>query len=361
MNGKVPLFLLLIIAALPVQVQAQQVILSSQELEDLLYRDESAIIPEAFPGDYPESGPRPIDLNNASAEELEASGILTSYQIYQLLNYRDKYGPLYSIYELSALPGFHSSYILKNESFIKTGTSRIPESSKAGQHMILINLERAYSNSQTDSSHLGPPLKSILRIRSHPRSFLSLALSYEKDGGEPFLYQKRPQFFSAYLSYEGKQFLKQLVIGNYRLDQGAGLVNGSGFIHRAGSFRITRQAFSRIKPYASITESMYEQGMACRMGTGKFQFMLWASYHNFSLSKSAITEYAGTNQWLDFQRVSGLYRTESEVGARDLAYRIHSGIQVLFVRKGLSIGVLTGSEWTGPNKKALELIDENPG
>lgn len=360
MNGKVQLLLLLLIAALFVPLQAQQVLLSSQEMEDLLYRDESAIIPEPSPAAYSEFGSQPIDLNTASAEELEASGIFTSFQLYQLLNYREKYGPLYSIYELSALPGFHSSYLLKNKTSISTGTARIPDSRKPGQHMILINLERAYPDAEDGTDYKGSLLKSIFRIRSHLRNSLSLALSYEKDEGEPFLYQKRPQFLSGYLSYEGKHFLKQLVIGNYRLNQGAGLVNGSGFIHRAGDFRITRQAFSRIKPYASITESKYEQGMACRMGTSKFQFMLWASYHNFSLSTSALEEHSITNQWLDFQRVSGLFRTESELDARDLAYRIHSGIQLLYRQQGLSIGVLSGSEWAGLNKKTRGLRDEKP-
>jgi hypothetical protein len=49
------------------------------------------------------------------------------------------------------------------------------------------------------------------------------------------------------------------------------------------------------------------------------------------------------------------------VDTRDLAYRIHSGIQLLYKQQGLSIGVLGGSQWTGLNKKARGLLDEKPG
>jgi hypothetical protein len=359
MNGRAQLLLQLFVATLLVPLNAQQDPLSTLEMEDQLYRNESAFLPEAFAAST-ETAPLPIDLNNSSAEELETSGRFTSYQIYQLLNYRQTYGPLYSVHELAALPGFNHSFILKNDGHFITGATGIPEVVKAGQDMILVNLERAYPLSEASAHYVGSQLKTILRIRSHPRHNLSLALSYEKDAGEDFLYQKRPQFLSGYLSYEGKRFFKQLVVGNYRLNQGAGLVNGSGFFHRIGNIRITRRSISSIQPYASITESMYEQGMACSMGIKKVQILLWASYHKFSISSSAIIKHPTTDQWLDLRRSSGFFRTEGELEARDLAYRIHSGIQLLYRSEGLSIGVLSGSEWAGPGKKIEGLLDEKP-
>lgn len=329
-------------------------------MEDLLYRNESSMLPEKFADESPESLPLPIDLNRASAEELEASGIFTPYQVYQLQAYRQKFGALYSIHELAAIPGFNASFLRKIESLVSLNPASIHESKKSGKHMALVKLERSYPYSEEFKNYSGPPFRSSIRIRSKTRTNLTLALSYDKDAGETFFYKNMPQFISGYLSYEGKSFFKQLVFGNYQLNQGLGLVNGSGFIHRAGDFRITRRSFSGIRPYASLTESMYEQGMACRMGTDKFQFALWASYHKISLSPSVITEHPETEQWIDYQRTTGLYRTENELEARDLAYRIHSGIQLLYRNQGLSVGVLSGSEWVGPGKKAIDLLEESP-
>jgi hypothetical protein len=106
---------------------------------------------------------------------------------------------------------------------------------------------------------------------------------------------------------------------------------------------------------------MFEQGMVCKMGSNKFQLLLWASYHGFSLSPSAFTETPKPELWLELQRTSGLYRTRAELEARKLAYRIHSGIQLLYRQQRLTVGIMHGSEWIGPSKKGLELLKEDPG
>ena len=350
-------------------LQAQQVSLSSQDMEDLLYRNESAIIPESMGGEYPESSPSPIDLNTASAEDLEVSGIFTSYQIHNLLQYREKYGPVYSIYELAALPGFHPSSILKIKPLIRLNAVNKPNVKNHGKYMILVNLERSFpveDGYQADTAsggealYAGPPMKSSIRIRAQPWKKLSMAFSYEKDAGELFLYRKRPQFLSAYLSFTGERFIKQLVLGNFKLNQGLGLVNGAGFMHRAGDFRVNQLSLSRIRPYASLTETRYEQGMACKMGTNSIQLLLWASSHRFSLSPKAFIASSNADLWLDFQRTTGLYRTRSELEARELAYKIHSGIQVLYRKQRLTVGLMHGTEWIGPSKKAIEQLKEDP-
>lgn len=360
MYGRKRLLCLLVMVEIIIPIGAQQIPMNSQDMEDLLYRDESAIIHEPYLAVNPASLLLPLNLNTASEDELEASDMFTPYQIYQLLNYRKKYGPLYSIYELDALPGFQSTQVSRIESRIITGYSRIPENKKPRRHMILVNLERSRMDSPDRENYAGSDLKSCIRIRSDPLSCLSLALTYEKDAGEPFLYRNRPQFLSGYLTYKGKNLIRQLLFGNYRLNHGAGLVNGSGFIHRAGNFRITRRSISMIKPHASVSESNYEQGLACILGKKRLQCMLWASYHHFSLSPTAIAEHPQTSQWFELQRSSGLFRTESELEARDLAYRFHTGIQLLYKQQGLSMGVMSGSEWTGPGSRAKKFLAEKP-
>ena len=267
---KFDLFLLLI-AWIPVLVQAQQTPISLQDVEDLLYRNESALIPESLTGEFPESLSLTIDLNNASSEELEASGIFTPYQIHTLQTYLEKFGPIYSIYEIATLPGFHPSLVMEVEPYVCLNPKKNTTGRNHGRYMVLFNLERSFPTAEgfmenpdsgDEALYTGPPLKTILRIRAHPWKKLSMALSYEKDAGELFLYRNRPQFLSGYLSYEGERFVKQLVVGNYKLNQGVGLVNGAGFMHRAGDFRINQLSLSRIKPYASLTETRYEQGLA---------------------------------------------------------------------------------------------------
>ncbi len=362
MRGNRHKLFLLFIAWIPALIQAQHTPLSSEDMEDLLYRNENIIIPE-----YHSSI---LNLNSASPEALEASGIFTTYQLHELLKYREKYGPIYSIHELAILPGFHPSSLLELEAHVSLNTTHNPGNLYRGNNMLMVNLEKSFPVADAylaDTAlggmpkYAGSPLKTTFRIRAVPWNKLSMALTYEKDAGELFLYQNKPQFLSGYFSYEGERFVRQLVVGSFQLNQGVGLVNGTGFFHRVGNFRVTQQSISRIRPYASKTETMYEQGLACKMGSNKIQLLLWASYHRFSLSASAFSENPQTVNWLEYQRTSGFYRNKSELETRELAYRIHSGVQLLYTHQKLSIGLMHGTQWVGPSKKALPKLKQNPG
>jgi hypothetical protein len=369
MPGNQQIVFLLLAVWIPVFLHSQEVPPNTQDMEDLHYRDESSSVPERTLQEYQDLIRTPLDLNTASRDELEASGLFSSFQVYNLLKYRSSFGAIYSIYELLALPGFNPACLDQIAPCIVLDSELVPEGKFKGSHMLLVTLERSFpledsylvsQDSGDNSLYAGSALNASLRFRSHPLKKVTMALTYEKDAGELFLYQKKPQFLSAYLNYKGKGFMKQLVLGTFQMNQGLGLVNGSGFIHRAGDFRVNRQSLSRIRPYASLTESMFEQGVACKMGTRNLQLLIWASYHKLSLSPAALSENPGGDKWLDFQRTSGYYRNRSEMEGRDLAFRIHTGLQVLYTNQNLTVGVLNGTEWIGATKKALVQLTETP-
>lgn len=360
MNGKSSLYLLLALVGSVFPVKAQQLPFDMEVLEDLLYMDESSTLPEALTAELPEFRHMPMNLNTASAEELESAGILTPYQVYRLLKYREAFGPLFSIHELAALPGFNASGIKKIEPYVCLSSQVNPERKKRRQVLILLDLKRRFRDPETDQHYAGSPLKSSLRIKSKFQSKFSLALSYDKDAGEAFLHGKKPQFLSGNFSFKGKNLLQHLVLGNFQLCQGLGLVNGAGFIHRPGNFRISRQSFAGIRPYSSLSENGYEQGMACQLGMKGIQCILWMSFEKFSVSPSALQGYPGTGQWLDYQNGSGLFRTSTELEGRDLGYRAHTGLQLHYRKQGFSMGILGSNQWIGIGKKAAKLLEKNP-
>ena len=336
---------------------------SPQDVEDLLYRSESTVNPEILWDAFNGSGDQPIDLNQASREELENSGLFTSYQIENLLEYRTTYGPVYSIHELAVLPGFQHTVLQELEAAILVRPRRIPSGKFRMEHRILLdagssfptgNEYRPDPGSGVERKFAGSPVHTTFRWRSRVRRDLTLALTYDKDAGEQYLYRNRPQFVSGYISYEGKKLIKQCVIGNYQLNQGLGLVNGSGLFHRAGDFRVNRQTLSRIRPYASKTETGFERGMACRLGSERFQMLVWGSYHTFSLAPSTLSEQPSGDGWFDAQRISGLYRTQGELEGRELAFRIHSGIQLLLKTGHFALGIQNGTEYLGPTRRAKD-------
>jgi len=343
---------------------------SFREMEDLRYRSESEILPESHLLELIEAGEAFLDLNNASPEELEASQLFTPYQLHKLIKYREEFGELFSIHELAVIPGFRQSKVKEISSLVFLGPKKPPRSKTKAKHTILLNLGqslpgrepfRVDSQCPGQNNYAGSPLRACLRIKSRPSAKLSLALTYEKDAGEPFFYNKRPQFLSGYLSLDGKGLCKQLVLGSFKLNQGVGLVNGDGFFHQPGNLRISPQSLSRLRPYASKTESNFEQGIACRFALHRFKLLLWVSYRSLSLSPQAFTKNPEADHWLDFQRTSGLYRTPGELEGRALVSRIHAGIQLLYIHRRLSLGILSGSEWLYPTRQGMKSLDTIPG
>ena len=230
MPGKsCPVHLLLLTvttACLPAQLPAGR---SPQDVEDLLYRSESTVNPEILWDAFNGSGDQPIDLNQASREELENSGLFTSYQIENLLEYRTTYGPVYSIHELAVLPGFQHTDLQELEAAILVRPLRIPSGKFRMEHRILLDAGSSFPTgheyrpdpeSGAERKFAGSPVHTTFRWRSRVRRDLTLALTYDKDAGEQYLYRNRPQFVSGYISYEGKKLIKQCVIGNYQLNQG---------------------------------------------------------------------------------------------------------------------------------------------
>ena len=109
---------------IPVLLNGQQPNLATQTVEDLLYSNETEIAPESLYHDPVDPDLQPLNLNSSSAEELERTGLFTPYQLNNLLEYREKYGEIYSIYELAAIPGFHPSKVKEIQPFIRTGPGR---------------------------------------------------------------------------------------------------------------------------------------------------------------------------------------------------------------------------------------------
>jgi len=370
MYGSFKLSLLLCILWIPVLLNAQQPNLATQEIEDLLYSNETGITPESLYHDPVDPDLLPVDLNSSSSEELERTGLFTPYQLNNLLEYREKYGEIYSVYELAAIPGFHPSKVKEIQPFIRTGPGQDQHARIPLHHMVMIDIGRILpvsSNNRQDSispenpAFAGPLLNTTFRIRSRPLKNLSLAVTYDKDPGEPFLYGERPQFLSGYLCLNGNRTLKQLVAGNFRMNMGLGLVNGAGFIHQASKLTVNRHSLSMLKPYASKTESMFEQGVACQLDLNKVELITWTSCMRLCLSPDAFAKNAEADDWLDFQRTTGLFRTAGESEGRDLALRLHWGIQAVYRNNRLAVGIMSSSERIFPTKKAMNYLTSNPG
>ena len=142
----------------------------------------------------------PINLNTCKAEDLEKLYFINNFQIKQLLDYRDKYGKIYSIYELQLIKGFNNDLIAKLIPFISVETVKknykfsLKNTFKYGKHQLFLRTQRIIEDQagyfvpdseKTESNHyLGDPYKIYAKYQFKFSNKIQFGITAEKDAGE---------------------------------------------------------------------------------------------------------------------------------------------------------------------------------
>jgi hypothetical protein len=323
--------------------------------EDQLNLENNYEVPYALIESQMDLVRHPIQLNLATITQLTESGLFTPFQAYNIIQYREKFGPLLSVYELAGIDGFHLTHLKGIERFLMVDPLRPIHVNQGGQNMILLGLGVGFPlPSGYNNMYIGNRQKMVMRIKTNMERRISAGLSYEKDAGEKYFNSPTPEYISGYIQFRGDKLIRRLVAGNYRLQHGLGLVNGSGFMHPLAELGIKGGFMNRIIPYSSMNEYIAHRGMATRLKLGNFSLMAWFSHKNIDISDSSLPDDFNGIDWLVYQRKSGTHRTSMENSSRALAYRTNSGIQFIFSRNGFSAGVLSEVEFNNLTRRGLE-------
>ena len=226
---------------------AQQVELSDELgsflAEDLVegYAEDQSVqdlLPEGLP---------PINFNRATIDELQSIPWLSSIQIQSLLIYLDKNGPLVSIYELQAVPGWDLATIRLIEPMVLiTEAGEYYDSRKFtdkiaydGGLELLVKQKRRLERSKGflisgNRRFHGSPSYWLYRFSYRAKGFMRFGVNMEKDSGERFRIdpssdQYGPDFLSMYMQLENIGVLKQLIIGDFKAQWDQGLTIGNTF------------------------------------------------------------------------------------------------------------------------------------
>jgi len=351
MPGKKATSLFLLLTALALS-RAQSPRDHLEQAEELLYQESTAGQQEELEFILHKDQPL-ILLNQASQSELEASGFLTSYQAHELIRYREKYGPLFSIYELLVIPGFHEVLLEDSRVFSTTVKSR-PVKKPSRRQMFMAELKASIPES--GKNELGSPQSLCIRSHFAPLPHLNCGFLYEKDPGEELLCEKQPQHLSGFIALQGSGILHQLCLGNYRLHQGCGLIHGTGLFHSPQSMYRSAQTMSRLLPSASRSENHVERGAALALTHHKSLILFWSSFLWMDLSLTALEKEPTLDSWWLKEKLGGLYRTNNELECRKLAQRFRSGAQYLYDSRHFSLGISLQHELRTLSKKGRDLL-----
>jgi hypothetical protein len=221
---------------------------------------------------------RPAAINSGDEEEIARLFFLTEFQVKVLAEYVTRKGDIVSLYEMALLPAFDRETVILMAPYITLE----PSDKKNGFPSRSNNLIMTASTRIVSEDEASGGLRSLLRFR-HEGPTLSYGLTAENDPGEPFNFDKAagPDFLSAHLMYQGRGFVRRIIIGDYSLRFGEGLVFNSGSWQgswlSSPSFMTGRSA---LRQYTSTEENNYFRGVSCLLGSITRGAVLFVSSNN---------------------------------------------------------------------------------
>ncbi len=278
----------------------------------------------------------PLDLNRADRDDLSALIFLNERQITELLEHRVKFGRYLSLYELQALESFTLEEIRRLIPFVTVsegwGDLR-PKSvlRRAVDHYLVLRADMTLEVPQgfKEGKYAGTRQRYYTRYRLSRSKDFSLGFISEKDPGEKnFL-----DYTAFHLQVQHKGNLRNLVVGDYLLQFGQGLVFAGGYAAGKGGEPVysTRRSNLGIKPYNSLVENGGFRGGAATYRLGRIEVTGMGSYKRKDASVSEEDEFTSLLS-------AGMHRTEGEISSRKAITEQNLGGNIRYISDHLQVG-----------------------
>lgn len=247
----------------------------------------------------------PLDLNTATLDELECLPFLSSTQAERIVSYIQAYGPMETMGELTLIEGvdYDTRQLLRHFVRVETSASGQDAAEKwqwkslwrYGQHEAVAGVEIPFyekagygdfSESTLDRypnrRYLGGVLRHFLRYNFRSADHLQAGFVLEQDAGEPFFAHgtRTYDYHSVYLQLGNIGCLKSLIVGNYRLRFGQGLVMNTDFsLGKMAALSSLGWGSRGIKKHSSASEHNAFRGAAATFRTGDVEATAFFSFH----------------------------------------------------------------------------------
>ena len=279
-----------------------------------------------------------ILINFTDREELSKISFLTDKQIESLLFYIHVYGPMYTLDELQLVEGFDYETIQLVKPFFKISTPNNRDSldvetmvKNLRYNLVMRSdigfpLKKGYVDKD---GYRGLPLYNSIRFKAENYKRISFGLVMERDAGE-----RGMDYYSAFVRLQNRGVLNNLIIGNYKVKYGAGLLINNGFSmgkNYIGANLLTRSG--GFTPHSSVDEYNYLQGIAA-----EFKFKRWRLYPFWSYRR---VDADICNDTIRSIIKNGLHRTKSQKSRINTAYIISYGARSSYRASIYEIGIST--------------------
>jgi hypothetical protein len=302
----------------------------------------------------------PLNLNTATREDLYKLQFLNDYQIEALIDYRVRNDLLKSVYELLYVPGFTEHEVEMLQAFVTCNPAvkkfRIDSNLfKSNENEILARWQRILEKQegyrkQSDSiaraypdksGYLGSCDKLYLRYRFSMKNRIKGSILAEKDPGEEFFKGSNSQgfdFYSAYLLYSNNHsFLRSVVIGDYHMQMGQGLLAWSSYsLGKSGYISSLCKRSSVIAGNISAEENRFLRGAASTIGLKNYSLTVFGSENKIDASSK---DSRVQNQEFSSFTETGNHNTKAEIAKENFLTITAFGAVLRYDCNKLKIGI----------------------
>ncbi|HET7732758.1 MAG TPA: helix-hairpin-helix domain-containing protein, partial [Paludibacter sp.] len=302
------LFYIILILSCSYSLRAQDAASTTEQLiadifEQYTAESEETIDYDSFFEDLMFCAQNPINLNQATREQLEKLPFLSDIQIENIVSYVYESGSMQTIYELQLVEGLDMTDIRRMLPFVNVGEA-IDQARKIywqdllkyGKNELYFRLDKGLETKEgyqflpeedpksaeaNSNNYLGNSFYHSLRYKFHFKDRIQFGFTAEKDAGEQFwgTTHKGYDFYSAHAQLNNFGKFKTIVVGDFRANFGQGLVLHPEFGMGKSSYVLNVMPHNPgLKKFSSTDESNFFRGGGATVRLGKFD--LSAFYSN---------------------------------------------------------------------------------
>lgn len=308
----------------------------------------------------------PVNINSDELLHLEEIGLLSTFQIKALYDYRRQFGDLMFAEELLMMEEFSETTVAVITPLVVFGKSEFIQEqekitlSKAitqGRHQLTLNYAEKVGGTDNED-YLGSSRKLQLKYAYHYKQKLRFGIAMEKDPGEPFFFnglddsirnivsQYRYQGFDFYgahtyltdLKITDDLIVKDIALGDYQLSFGQGMTLWSGMSFGKGSSGSSlMKRGAGIRPKASCSEGKFFRGAATTLRYRDFYATVF--YSNRHIDATVVeADTLDEPELASALQESGYHRTLNELTKRNTIRQQVLGGHLSYTGPNLEIG-----------------------
>ena len=277
----------------------------------------------------------PININRTTREELEALPFLSAQQVEAIMEYLYRYGSMKSMAELMMIREIGPQERQLLQCFVYAGDE--PKTAMHAKHELTASAQiPMYERKGDRKGYLGDKYRHWLRYQMKIGDKIKLGLVASKDAGEPFFKDKNKygyDYYSPYLEMKKLGRLETLVLGNYRVSMGMGMVvNNSFALGKIAMLQNLGRQTNTLRAHSSRTMG-YLQGVGATLRLARsMRLTAFASYTPMD---------ATLNKDGDAQTIvtTGYHRTQTEMDKKNNLHALKTGGQLRYDARGLHLGL----------------------